>query len=109
MAEPERDHGSIHTVLKQVHRGAVAQHVRCYALPFKRRTGPGCQFDMLANDALDGVAAEPITTIADEQRLAIRAAAFSEPHAERFHTVFPKRCCSLFSSLTHASHVCAGA
>jgi hypothetical protein len=66
MAQPKRDHCAIHAVLKQLHGGAVTQHVRCYAFALERRACPGGQVDVLADDALDRIAAEPIAAIAHE-------------------------------------------
>jgi len=63
--------------------------MRCYALALERRAGDGSYLHMLANDALDRIAAEPISAIADEQRLAVSAAALTKPHAERLNAVFP--------------------
>ena len=60
---------------------------------------------MLANDTLNGVAAEPSSTIAYEQRLGMGSGAFLEPGALRLRTVFPERRRSLLSSLAHTSHV----
>jgi hypothetical protein len=43
---------------------------------------------MLANDAFDRIAAEPLSAIAHEQRLVVGAAALTKPHAERLSAVF---------------------
>ncbi len=39
MAEPKSNHGEIHTVAEQGHRGRVAQGVRRYLLRYERWTG----------------------------------------------------------------------
>ena len=109
MAQPERNHGAVHAVLEQLHRSAVTQHMRCYALALERRAGDGSHLHMLANDAFDRIAAEPISTIAHEQRLVASPAALTKPHAERQNAVFPQRSRSLLSPLAYASHVRAGA
>jgi hypothetical protein len=35
MTKPERNHGVIHTVLKQPHRGSVTKYMRRYPLSFQ--------------------------------------------------------------------------
>ena len=55
----------------------------------ERRAGFSGQLDVLVNDALDRIAAKPITPIAHEQRLVVGAAALTKPHAERLSAVFP--------------------
>jgi hypothetical protein len=39
--EPESDHGAVYAILEQLHRGAVAQHVRCHVLLLKCRASLG--------------------------------------------------------------------
>src|SRR6266540_4227231 len=62
---------------------------------------------ILAHDALDGVAAEPLVTIADEERIFLRASALGEPVAQNLHAVLADRRCALLAPLAHAPDVSA--
>src|SRR5690349_13106351 len=62
---------------------------------------------MLAHDALDSVAAEPLVTIADEERIFLRAAALGEPVAQDLHAVLADQRCAFLAPLAHASDVSA--
>src|SRR5271157_6263964 len=105
MAKPERDHRAIHTVLEKLHGRAVTQHVRRDAFAFQRRTPFRSPLRMRANNALDGIPAEPIAAIADEERLCLVASSLGEPVAQSLRAVLADRRRSLLAAFAHAPDV----
>ena len=67
--QPERDHGAIDAMLKQVHGGGVAKYMRGDFLPLERRAGLLGNMGVLGDETLDRIAAKSAATDAGKDRL----------------------------------------
>jgi hypothetical protein len=59
VSEPQRNDGSIHAVLKQFHRRAVAQNVWAYEFSNERGARLGSRQGVFSDDMFHGIATEP--------------------------------------------------
>ncbi len=63
---------------------------------------------MFANQALDRIAAEPFSAIADEHRLGVDRPALLEPGAQGLHAIGPQWRRTFLASFADASDMCSG-
>jgi hypothetical protein len=68
-AEPERNHGTVHAVLEQLHREGVSKGMRGRAFSPQRRTACPGRRDMLSDDVLDTRDAQVTAASAGEDRI----------------------------------------
>ena len=90
MAEPERDHRAVHSVLKKLHGCAVAKYMWCYALGLHRWAFAEGDVRILPDNTFNSITAEPISAITDEQRLGVGAGSLGKPRTEGLYAVFPQ-------------------
>jgi hypothetical protein len=91
MAEPERDDRLIDAVLKQLHGGAVPQHMRTYPLVDERGTRCRSSDTMFADQMLQRVTAHLIATDRREQWGRPRARLILHPLFEQLGGIAAKR------------------
>ena len=110
MAEPERDDRGVDAGVQQRHRAAVPQDVGVQLFgPRARGIGAAAVVACVADEAFDGVAAEPPAGAGREQRLVATPGAFGEPDAQHRLGGCGQRDGALFAAFAEAADVGAGA
>ena len=95
MTEPEHDHGTVDTVLQQIHRRCVAQDMECDTLLAQRGAGLPGNSQMLRQQVRQAVVAELAAALVREAWPGRVAAEFVEPGPQRRCGVLSKRSAAL--------------
>src|SRR6516162_278659 len=75
------------------------------ALLLQRWAYSDCCRHVLPHDLLDGIAAQSLVTITDEQGFCLVATALDKPATQHLGTVLTDWCCALLAPLAEASYV----
>ena len=105
VSEPQRNDGSIHAVLKQFHRRAVAQNVWAYAFSNERGARLGSRQGVFSDDMFHGIATEPDASNCWEDWVVIRSCALLKPCFDCFDRVAAKRGTALLAPLAFATNM----
>jgi hypothetical protein len=103
MSEPQGNDGSVHAVLKEVHRGTVAQDVWAYAFSDERGARLGCRQSVFSDDVFHGVATELGASDCWEDGIVIRTGALLKPCFDCFDRVAAKRSTAPLAPLAFAT------
>ncbi len=108
MTEPECDDGAIDAGLEKLDGGGVAEHVRRDVLADEGRALAGGEPDVLRDESLDGIVAEPGPPDAEEHEVGTGCAALGSPGAKHAGGRAGQRCAALLAALAVAADVSAG-
>src|ERR1700720_4460718 len=108
MSQPERDYGAINSCLQELHGRRVAQAMRGNPFPVQRWAPLSSDSDMLCQQILHTVRAQPGSSGIGKDNLAVATHGLLEPELQSTPCLFGQRRASLLAPLAEAMHMCTG-
>lgn len=109
VAKPQCDHGAVHAVAQQFHRGGVAEDVRTHVFARERWTAPLRRLSMLSDEPLDGVPTERSAADTGENGIGRLPVTFAQPRRDQGRGLSMQRRTSLLAPFPVAPDVRARA
>src|SRR5208282_1930438 len=108
MSQPERDYRAIDSCLQEFCRGRVAQTMWSHPFLIQRRAPLSGNSDMLCQQILHTVRAEPGSSGVRKDNLAVAPSGLLEPELQSTYCLLGQRRASLLAPLAEAMHMRAG-